>query len=366
MLRMFYLLIFLLGKGAFSLPLLAENAGLDVSGVLTLYPDHRDTRKFYFMPNSLGLTQNKVGLPLLTLTHWGQKGAVDRAGAYLVFSLRMRSDEEQKSAIESFLASNPGTSVAVLPIKSSIVELSNSTNGKVSPLQTLFSEFNFSRRGGRPEDEIAVNAILTGIGAKVMRAQLRGQTPFKVDYCYGIEGLGPDMDAQISVRWHRVHEYFSAKMQGKIWFTRYDIQRVTEDLRQDNLVQWEVNGGNASDEEYVRSMTEKIIERLFKVDLPPVNRQSFDRFSIAPFASFASFDSKTRSKSFSGLFGWGFKSLSFSLKSIKTDELKTETWRMKRRHLIQRDFCTGLALRDLAPFYSQIVFDADEPKRGRL
>lgn len=107
---------------------------------------------------------------------------------------RLDSDELQKNAIENFLEDNPKAKLAVIPVKSSTIGLSTSKTG-FAPLARLFEEFNFAKHGGRAEDEIGINAILTGTGAKVFRTMLldqEGGSLINFEYCYTFQGLVRD------------------------------------------------------------------------------------------------------------------------------------------------------------------------------
>lgn len=310
---------------AFALPLLAESAALNVSSNLTLYPDHEDKNKFYFFPNSSRISSNDQGLPMFSFTHWGLKsGPLKDAGAYMVFTNRLDSDRSQKEAIEAFLDANPAAGVAVLPVQSSMVGIQSES--ETTPLSRLFSELNFARVGGRAEDEIGVTSILTGLGAKVLLKAVETPNFFTFNYCYKVVGLGPSFDAKIHVKWDKVYDHFRASVSTGRWWWKANITHEVEKLRQSNLVSWEINGGDATDEEYVKMITAEIVKRLFVNELQYVPAGQTSRDS-----------------------GWGFLRLNFA--HTRREEHKEETWLLKKRLNIHNEHCTAVSLRGVNNHY---------------
>lgn len=321
---------------AHALPLLSQNAAQNVSSALTLYPDHENPNLFYFMPNSSAFAKDeKTGLPVFGLTYWGLSngGPLADAGAYMVFSLRLQSDSDQKAALQAAIAS--GKKIAVLPVMKSIVGLSTTKPGGAPPLGRLFDEFNFSRAAGTAEAEVAVNSVMTGVGAKVMRSMIETEAALKIDYCYTVQGLGPDFDAKVEVDWSRVYEDFQFHASGGWWWTRFQIDKQVEKLKQDNAVRIEINGGTAADEEYVKSVADKIVARLFNPEL-----------------------SMTPTGSLPLEAGWSFSR--FQLKFTDKSELKKEVFTIKRRDMVEREFCVPMTLKDIASYKDKLVKDADK------
>ena len=333
------LLILIMGvqNQANALPLLAENEAINDWGNLTLYPDHEDPKKFYYFPNSSRLVRDENDVPLFNFTYWGLgNGPLNQAGAYMVFVSKLKSDSEQVTSIKKFLKTKKG-GVAVLPVMQSMITLRSTKKGR-PPLQKIFDEINFPPYGGRAEDEAGISAVLTGVGAKVFRATLlkKPNAALKVDYCYKVQGLGPDMDAKITVNMKRVYEHFQANagFKGNLWW-RASVKYEVEKLKDKRFVNWEINGGNATDEEYVQTIVTQIIKRMFKPEL-----------STKP---------SSGSKS-----SWGFSWFSFNANGVKREELKNEVWNIKRRDLVTREFCVPLVLRDIDNYRDDLVIDADD------
>lgn len=318
-----------------ALPLLGETAGTIKEGILTLYKDHQNPNKVYFFPNSTKFSTDESGVPLFNFVYWGlnSPSQSEQSGAYLTMSTHLASDSAQQRALDNFMKQNPNIEVAVLPIKSSTVGL-QTTAPNAQPLTTLFTEYNFAKTGGRAEDEIGVNAILTPTGAKAFKALLSknsGGSFLKFDYCYNIQGLGPNMDAKIKVNMRRVYEYFQINSgRSWLWFSA-SITKVVEKLHAEQAIQIEMNGGDATQWETLSSVAQQITARLFVPELTatPVTPASSNR------------------------------RFSFNVGSVKKEELKTETWNFKRQDLEEREFCTAVVIKDLQPHLDKLVTSAD-------
>jgi hypothetical protein len=331
----------LTGVQSQALPLLVESAALNSGSALTLYPDHQDPKKFYFMPNSSKIGRDNRSIPTFSFTYYGLKDpAATEGGALMVYVGRLTSDPDQAKALADFLLAHPGTGVAVLPIQESTVALTSTVAGS-TPLKPFFSEFNFSTRAGRAEDEVGVNAVLTKVGAKIFRANLLGEAgaSLKFDMCYKVQGLGPAMDGKIHARMDRIYDHFAASARGGYWWFSASISREVETLIQHNDVSWEINGGTAKDEDYIREATAQIVARLFK---PELNMSQAGTGTV--------WDKVTP--------------FSFNVSSTHKEEMKEETWIIKRRDLITREYCVPLVVKDISDYRKQCVIDADAQNFG--
>ena len=315
------------GSTAEAVPLLGETSGTIREGILTLYRDHEKSNRVYFFPNASAISRTQAGLPQFHLAHW-DKELDGKGGGYLTATLKPSSDADQKRALDSFMAANPGIEVAVVPVKSSIIGISSTLPGS-DPLSALFTEFNFARSGGRAEDEIGINALMTNVGARVMSQMLQNQTTqlMKVDYCYKVQGYGPAFDAKVTVQMDRVYDYFSASASTGGWFWRASIRSVTEKLIDQRDIVIERYGGDASDDEMLNKIAEAITARLFTPELAasPVQAAHSNAF------------------------------YSFGASHVHRRELKRETWTWKSRDLEEREFCIPISLKDLEGYADKIV-----------
>lgn len=310
-----------------AVPLLGETSGTIREGILTLYRDHEKSNRVYFFPNASSISRTQAGLPQFHLAHWGQE-LDGKGGGYLTATLKPASDTDQRRALESFMANNPGIEVAVMPVKSSVIGISSTVPGE-NPLSALFTEFNFARAGGRAEDEIGINALMTNVGARVMSQMLKNQTTqlMKVDYCYKVQGYGPSFDAKITVQMDRVYDYFSATASVGRWFWKASIRTVIEKLVDNRDIVIERYGGDAKDDEMLNKIAESITSRLFTPELSAT--------PVQPAQSNAFY--------------------SFGASHVHRRELKRESWVWKSRDLEEREFCIPISLKDLESYSDKIV-----------
>ena len=319
-----------------AIPVLSENAAQNTTEALTLYPDSNDPKLFYYMPNSSGFRYDPATkLPMIGFTYWGlgKDQPVSNAGAYLTWTSHLFSSDAQKAALNDFMKS--GKSVAVIPLQSSIINLSTTKDeGKGQPLGRLFEEFNFSSVGGLAEADIGVNAVLTGIGAKVFKKAIENPTLMKTDFCYKVEGLGPEMKATAKIHFDKVYEHFSTQFSVNHWFVKASYVKEVEKLVQNGSVEINITGGDAKLEEYITEIANRIAEKLFVYDL-----------TNTPAAS------KETS-------GWSF--IQLSLKDTKREERKDVTYVYSKRNLTTREFCLPISMSGLKPYLGEIVKNADE------
>lgn len=318
-----------------AIPLFGETAGTIKEGILTLYKDSHDPKKLYFFPNSTKFSLDNSKTPLFNFVYWGlnnpQVGV--EAGGYMTMSTHLASDVDQKKALDKFIAEHPEKEIAVLPIKSSMIGLQTTAKNS-APLSALFTEFNFSRSGGRAEDEIGVNAVLTPTGARAFKALLKKEQAgqlLALHYCYTIQGLGPNMDATVSVNMRRVYDYFEASHSGGYWWASWSIKEVVEKLADERSIVITMNGGDAKQWEVLNKIAETITARLFKPELAatPVSPASTNRL------------------------------FQFGVGHVHKEELKTETWTMTRRDLEDREFCTAAVIKDLDGYQDKLITSAD-------
>jgi hypothetical protein len=317
---------------SYALPDVSENAAQNVAGVLTLYPDSEDPNLAYFIPDSAGLSTDANGLPDFGFTYWGLAPASSDAGAYMSFSMKLQMDQAQQNALNSFLAT--GKKIAVIPFKESVVTLtSTNTSNNQMALTDLFKEFDFSSHAGPAEAEVGVNAVLTADGARVFKSQIETPQALKLDYCYKFDGLGPLMDAHISVHWSQIYTDFQEHASGGYWWTQVSIDSEIEKLRQDGAITIQIKGGTAKMEEYVEKLAQDAISRMFVSDL------------------------KDQPTSMSNLDGWSFSRFQFSY--TDREQFKDEEYDYQNQDLVERDGCLDLKVGDLAKYEDQLVRNAD-------
>ncbi len=314
-----------------ALPLLAENAAQNVGGILTLYPDHENPNLFYFAPNSSALARSEVSdvprFSLINLIRPSVSGPGD-LGGYMTFNLKLRSNKEQKQALDKFLET--GKKIATLPVSASTVTMKKNDGGAV-PLGDFFLQFNYTRTGGTMESEIGANATLTRVGADVFKAAAEANSIFNMDYCYMIQGLGPNFDAKITVNMSRIYDHFKSELNTHYWWHKVDITAEVEKLIKNKNINIEINGGETKDRDYVYALTEKIVARIFVPEL-----------TMKPTTQ-------------NGGSGWSFSR--FSLSTTHREEKDDEVWTFKGRENQKGNFCTNIDLDDVRTYKDQLIRD---------
>ena len=322
-----------LSSQSFAYPIVSDSEAIRYGDVLTLYLDHREANKVYFAPNSSMLAKDNSDMPMFGLTTWGLNEVPFRpenAGAWVTFTARLTSDPLQAAALARYLEDNPNKRVAIIPVKESTLGLESNKPG--APFSKLFDEMSISRIGGHLEDEIGFMSTLTGIGAKVFKEAVKKPDSLKIQYCYTFDGAGPDMDAKITVNWQRVYDHYRSSFTVGRWWRKATITREVEKLRQSGHVKWEINGGTADDQEYVKEVAEQIVKRLF-----------------VPILQYVPAGQTKEAR------GWSF--MSFNHSSTHRSEHKEEVWEMSRRQLVERERCLPVNVRDVKNYYTDLVSD---------
>jgi hypothetical protein len=197
-------------QSSFAMPLLVEDTAQRIANEV-FYPDSENLNLYYYMPDSVEfVVEPKSGLPEFNLTYWGLDGAQENedSGAFMSFSVRLTSNQEQKSAMETLLSS--GKQVARFPVENSAMNLSPTTvlPQGIAAVSDLFSEIDFPSHPGSSEDAIGVNAVLTPLGARVFVAAIDNLQIIKFDAHYTVQGLGPATNVGLVERREMIEKDF--------------------------------------------------------------------------------------------------------------------------------------------------------------
>jgi hypothetical protein len=134
------------------------------------------------------------------------------------------------------------------------------------------------------------------------------------------------------VNYSKVYEDFQAHASAGGFFWHADITTEVEKLIQSQDVIISINGGDATQQEYVEQVADKITDRMFT---PAISNNPA---GMAPSSGF----------------------YSLSLAYTNRSEMKTEDWDLKERNLVTKEFCTAISLASIASHMSQLVQDADK------
>jgi len=317
--------LLLFNQTASALPLLSENAAKRVSEILTLYPDSQDPNKFYYFPNSSRLAQDQNGRPLFSLAYYGLDNEDKTDGGGLLNAVfRLDMNQPMRKAVREFLDQNPHAGLAVLPVKASTV-----ASGQLN----MYTSLHLPEHGGRAEDEMGMSIELTEIGAMIFRAKAKSGTGPQLNYCYKVEGLGPNMDAHIVMEWKQLYEYFRASSSaGALWW-RTTITREVEKLYNTQHIFVTINGGDAQKQDYIFKLVDQMIAKLFEPKLNYNRSATQVLFESTP--------------------------LQFNLNSVTKEELHRFEGRVVMRDLVEREYCVDLTVKDVEPYYNELVIRAD-------
>jgi hypothetical protein len=318
-----------------ALPLLSENAAKAFSSneALTIYPDSDDYAKFYYFPNSSSLVNGRDGTPEFSLAYAGVDAGIPDAEGVLTATFHLQSSPEQKAALQQFLNTHPGAGIATIPVMASTLSMGGS-NGKKAPM-SYFKTVQLPEFGGLADSDVGFSAELSGIGVKLVKAQIKGDTAQGLQSCYKIQGLGPNMDAHVTIHWSQVYDYMAAHLSVGGWYWHVDIQKVTEELQTQGSVRIVINGGTATQQDYVNKVADEIIQKFFVPD-----------FAASPDSAGNNIFSNTP--------------LQFSLSTTHKEDVKDFEGNWVIRDLTTREFCIVLNLTDVAPYVGSKVVDADK------
>lgn len=308
-----------MSMNALALPILTES--VDGSGLLaTIYPDHEDSNKVYFLPNRGGLQKDSRGIPEFGMSYWGVTKEAPDAGGYFAGIFNVWTGADLSKAVNAHL--QKGFKVAVMPVQQSYVHFKERNGERV--MVDYFKEIDLPEFAGRAEDSFSLSASLSKRGAQMLAAQLRsGAVGTDLNYCYEVTGLSPVFHAKITLNYHKVYEHFLAQAKVRKWWVKINIRTEIEKLIENKSIKVEINGGDASKYDYIMSLVDRMSEKFFEKPVLENRRNS----------------------------AGGTVGISWT----KIFEDRTQTFELKQRELIKRDFCLGLAVSELKEFPFLIV-----------
>jgi hypothetical protein len=312
------LALLLLSLNSMALPILTES--VNGQGLLaTIYPDHEDANKVYFLPNRGSLQVDSRGVPEFGMSYWGISKESPDAGGYFVGIFNLSMGGDLKKAVETHLAQ--GKQVAVIPVQSSHVHFKEKNGVRI--MQDLFKEVDLPAFAGRVDDSFSLSASLTKNGARMLAAQIRsGAVGTDLNYCYSITGLSPVFDAKITLNYHKIYTHFLAQASFGRWWYRVNIRTEIEKLIENSSIKIVINGGDAKKYDYIMALVDRMSEKFFVPELENRRNAATGRIGI-------------------------------SYTQIVED--REQTFQLTQREIIQRDFCLGMGLGQLKDFPFLIV-----------
>lgn len=311
-----------LSLNAMALPILTES--MNGSGSLgTIYPDHENHNKVYFMPNRGALQKDSAGVPEFGMSYWGISKPSENPGGFFAGIFNLSVGSELQKAIDAHIAS--GKQVAVMPVQSSYIHFADKNGNRI--MEMLFDDVDLPPFAGRAEDSFGIQATLTKVGAAALASQLRsGAAGLKIGYCYEVTGLSPIFNAKITLNYYKVYEHFLAQASYGRWWYKVNVRTEIEKLIENKTIKVEINGGTAQDKDYVMALMDRMVVKFFDPVL------------------------ENRRNSVGGRIGISY---------TKIIEDRTQTFVMNQRELINREYCVDMSLGQLKDF-PQLIVDADK------
>jgi len=311
----------LMSLNALALPILTESEN-GAGSLATIYPDHENPNKVYFMPNKGGLLTYEDGTPQFSLVYWG-KNTPDNSGGLMTAMLGLSIGKDLQAAIDAQLAKKK--SVAVIPVQSSYIDFVSKDEKPI--MQKYFEEIDVPDFGGRFEDSIGVMASLTHLGTKTLPYSFKsGGAASNLNYCYQVTGVSPVFNAKIELNYNKVYTHFLAQASTGKWFWKAKIRTEIEKLVENKSIKITINGGDANKYDYIMALADRMVEKFFEPQL------------------------QNRRNSAGGRIGISY---------TKIIEDRDMTYTLTQREIIKRDFCVALDMGAIKNF-PELIVDSDK------
>lgn len=354
-------LIALTASVANAVPLLRQTSADFTKDMATIYPDNADPNLFYFLPNKGGFAKDSQGKPLFGLVTYGLRDPDPKqGGGYLTFVMEAGITDPLRTELQTFRSSHPNARLSVVPFGKSSILIGDSAAiaGTLTPamktlipdptkpapkpdaypqvlggLGALFTDLILPPSAGVAESQVGGNGTLTQIGARVFRAGISNPNLFTLSLCFEIYGALPTMEAKMYMDYQKVYEYFSTSASGGWGWFGWSLGGVVEKLRQDKVIDWEIIGGDAKDEDYVKLIAKELAETYLK---PNLSNTPGTTGGYTPFSA-----------------------INFGMNYTYKEERSTATYHMKRQAYITDDRCIALPMSELYQWKDQVVQSAD-------
>jgi len=303
---------------SFALPVLSESED-GMGRLATILPDHEDKKARYFFPNMGGPQLNAQGEPRFALSYWAGNGTQE-GGGFMSGIFNLAIGQDLKEAVKE--SHEKGFKTTVLPVQRSYLRFMQDQEGN-RVMQDIFKEVDLPPFGGRAEDSIGLSASLSEIGGKFLAQQLLSANyAAKMDYCYVVKGVSPVFNAKITLNYHKVYTHFVAQASGGKWWWKWSVRKEVEKLIENEDIKIEINGGDAKKYDYIMALVDRMVEKFFVEELP------------------------NRRISASGKYG---------LAHITIREDREQTFELKQREIVDREYCVALGMDDIKRYPHLVV-----------
>lgn len=303
-----------LSFNTFALPILSESA--DGTGVLaTIYPDHEDQNKFYFLPNTGGLEKNENGVPRFGMHYKTTIASPEETAGFFNGIFRLSLSHDLKTSVENYRKAKK--QIAVVPVQKSHLEFMQDREGN-RVFEELYKQVSMPSVSGRPDDSFGISATLTEFGAQTFSSiLLDGGSAASLNYCYQIKGVSPIFETKIELNYNKVYSHFVAQARGgRLWW-KWSVRKEVEKLVEDGEIIITITGGTANQYDVIMSLADRMVTKFMVPQLENRRTAAAGRFGLA---------------------------------QIDIIEDRTQTLHLKQRELIERDFCVSLGLDEVKAF----------------
>lgn len=315
----------------------------------TLLSDHADPGRWFVLPPSPRLAVNADGLPLFSLVQYlgGGAGAQEIAGGILTLTTELVVPDEVISRLRSRLAAGSGLSaegIRVTPVlfDSGTVELIALGNTSASPSADPHAPPSptgpFSVRflgSGKPSlsgNNVATFQLMLGsLDAELIEQCLEmPDAPLIAIYRMTFAGLRPSFSINIEADWSKVYHSLQSKAQMNFYYVASNVDVMITQALEENHIKVDTtvfgtdDGARASAERARKQLMEWVTSRLFTPMTDPA-------------AAMANAIGNVVEDTVSSLVRSVLPGISYRLRSVEEDELRTMSARMNESVAEQRE-----------------------------
>ncbi len=215
---------------------------------LSVYRDHADPSRFWYLPGTVSLARRQDGQPALTLLVFrpADEGGPGEGGGFMMFETTLELSDKQRQKIESRVMAEPGVippvSLNPPPFENGSVQCialnlqgPGGTEAEPGPDGTFFAVekiLGATMPAMDAANRAAFSLVLDQDGAVIMNeALLKGTTPVGVVYSLSYLALRPALDVEIVADLKMVYNGLSAALEGQYMFVKAGIEAAFEFLK---------------------------------------------------------------------------------------------------------------------------------------
>lgn len=220
------------------------------AGRFTLYRDHADPHKYYYVPDAPRLATKRDGTPEFTFIKYSKTDGATKGGVLHFLVTWGFSEGELASAESALRLKDPQAKIAgPVPFKEGTFKVVSATAGEGG----IFSRkiVGEGKAPIMPNQKAAVSIALTEEGASLLWESFENPTSdVSVMFALKFAGVTPAFQAKLKVNWDKVYTQHDIKLSAegtiKVVKLQADVRAILESLRQQGAIQLDVVGENES------------------------------------------------------------------------------------------------------------------------